>query len=259
MAEIVVQLSSSDARLLTVPDTVTIPTGSKSIQFPIQTVAQNIIGPPAFISGSATITARYAGATKEAAVTVAAPSVSKLSVAPGDVICGNPAIGTVTLDMPPLDYAAEVIVTTSGPNADLVQPQSPVTISKNADSPSKTFAITTTDLTTAFFTPKRVLLSASVGTQGKTKTFTVNIVTPTVKELTIVPDTVPLGGSCSAIVTLDRAAKFDIHVEMVWSGGWWTQTPSTVNIPAGKTTSEPSDFLITPHRRSGRSAQRKPG
>jgi hypothetical protein len=184
------------------------------------------------------------GSTVEVLAQAPEPLVSEFSLVPNDVICGQSATGVVTLDPPSLDGPVEVIVVSSGPNAGLVQFESPIKFIQN-QSQSKPFSIRTTDLATPF-NKKPVTLTASADDHGLAKSVTLNIVTPTVADLEFQPtDTVPLGGTCTAVVTLDRVAKFAIQVNMTWSGGWWTPTPQTVTIPAGAIASDPSDFMIS--------------
>ena len=162
------------------------------------------------------------------------PVVSKFSVAPSDVICGNAASAIVTLDPYSVQGPAEVVLTSGGPNKELVQIASPVTVAKGRPQ-SEPFPIKTTNLTTAFFEPKPVTLTARVGAQGQAKSVTLNIVTPTVSNLRFVPNPAPLGSTCKGVLTLDRAALFPIQVELSWAGGWLTSATTTVSFNAGET------------------------
>ena len=228
MAEIVVQLSSGD--LLTVPATVTIPLGSQSRSFSVHSIAQSL----PFNSKSAQITATYANKTISATLTVISPQVASLRVTPGDIICGNGASGTVTLNSPSLKGPATVAITSSDP--DLQVPPT-VLIAENMPS-SSPFAITTSNITAGFL-PRKVTTTAALG--GKTVSFVVHIVSPTVASLTLSPDSVACGSSCTGVVTLDRVSFLgNVVVDLTWQPNSFPGIiPSQVTIPPGSISSEP--------------------
>lgn len=86
----IVQIASSNAPVAAVPaSSITIPKGAKSASFTITTVST-------VSTETATISATL-GVTKTATLTVKAPALKTLTVAPTQVTGGNPVTGTVTL------------------------------------------------------------------------------------------------------------------------------------------------------------------
>jgi len=92
----VVNLSSSNTNVATVPSTVTVPAGATSANFTISTRAVSS-------ATSVTITASAGGVSRSATLTVnPSPSVTlqSLTISPTSVVGGNSATGTVTLSGP---------------------------------------------------------------------------------------------------------------------------------------------------------------
>ena len=96
VGEVVIQLTSSNPAVATVPPTVTIPAGLSSAT--VTVTAPPIAGPfePIFVP----VTATYAGKSLTMTVEVVAPAVTGVTISPQSVACGNGATGTVTLSPP---------------------------------------------------------------------------------------------------------------------------------------------------------------
>jgi hypothetical protein len=208
MAEVVVQLSSADETLLTVQSTATIPPGASAVTVPVQATAQAL----PFSTKATTISATYAGNTVSSRITIVSPSVLALTITSSNIICGDSAIGTITLNAPSLKGVAEVSVASSDPS--VLQVLSPVTFGENAV--VNTFPINTSNIHVPFV-PVPVTVTAQLG--GTTVVpFVVNVVSPTVADLQISPSgPIACGSTCTGTITLDRASfDGDVLVDMFW-------------------------------------------
>jgi hypothetical protein len=127
-----VSLGSSVPSAASVPANVTVSAGSTSAVFTITTN-------PVAGSTPVTISALYSGATKTAALTVAASGVSALSVSPTSVFGGILSQGTVTLSGPAPSGGTAISLSSDTPSAASV----PANVTVPAGSTSAVFTITT--------------------------------------------------------------------------------------------------------------------
>ncbi len=151
-ADTVVDLSSDAPLSLSVPSTVTVPSGSKSALF--DATAMDVPAP----SVTVTATLGSSQATDSASVsgTSPNPAVSDLSLAPSNLTAGNSAIGTVTLDCEA--PSGGMVVNLS---SDLAGVTVPTTVTVPQNQLSTTFRVDT--LGTAHGTAN---ISADTGTGG---------------------------------------------------------------------------------------------
>ncbi|MGE0482119.1 MAG: S8 family serine peptidase [Phycisphaerae bacterium] len=133
---LVIGLSSSGAAA-TVPASVTVPAGDVEANFVVQAARRAN-------TASATITASLGASTRDATLTVLAPTLNDLSVAPKRVMGGAPVVATVQLVGLPTASGRTVTLASSAPSVASV-PDS-VVVPSNTD--SVTFNITTTRQTT---------------------------------------------------------------------------------------------------------------
>jgi hypothetical protein len=170
----VVNLSSADPTVATVPASVTVPAGATSTTF---SVATNTVSASqaVFISGTA------GGVTQSAQLTVnpstppppppppPAPAVSAVGLNPSTVTGGTNSTGTVTLSS--AAPAGGLAVTLSSNNAAAAVPAS-VTVAAGAT--TATFTVTTTSVTAT----QSPVISATGGGASRTATLTVNAPAP---------------------------------------------------------------------------------
>ena len=157
----VVSLSTSDSTLLSVAPSVTVPAGSYSAAFTVNTT-------PVSSSTMATITGSYGGAAQNASITVLSPTAPFLSLNPTTVTGGTSSQGTVTLSSPAPSGGTVVTLSSSNPAVVSVPPT--VTVAFN--STSATFTVNTNAVTTE----TTVTLSAMFGTATKTAILAVQAV-----------------------------------------------------------------------------------
>jgi hypothetical protein len=222
-SDVSIALTSSDASLVTVPPSVTVPAGSTSATF-------DVSSSPLFTSASVEIRAVLGDATRKASLLLhAQTSVSNLLAGPA-VVGGNPAVGTVSLTRAPgSTEAVEVALASSNP----VVASVPASVTIPANASSAVFAITTTVVDTV--TP--VSISA---TYQKTAaaTITVNPSPALLASLTLNPLTIDAGASATATVTLTAGAPAGgstISLSSVQQPTGFATLPSSVTIPQGAT------------------------
>jgi hypothetical protein len=167
----VVNLSSADTAVATVPASVTVPAGATSTTFSVATSTVSA-SQAIFISGTA------GGVTQSAQLTVnpstpppppPAPAVSALGLNPSTVTGGSSSTGTVTLSS--AAPAGGLAVSLSSNNAAAAVPAS-VTVAAGAT--TATFAVTTTSVTAT----QSPVISATGGGATRTATLTVNATAP---------------------------------------------------------------------------------
>jgi hypothetical protein len=141
-ADTVVDLSSDNLGSLTVPSTVTVPSGSRSALFGVTTTST-----PGSATVTATLNASSAFATSSVSATSPTPAVATLTLQTNDVSVGTPVQGTVTLDCEALTGGTLVDVESDLPGVDV---QGPVVVPQ--DQLSTTFTITTSVSGTATIT-----------------------------------------------------------------------------------------------------------
>ena len=154
----VVDLSSSDISIATVPSSVTVPANSTSATFTVNTTSVTATT-PVTISGS------YNGQTQSATLTVSR-IVPSLTLNPTTVAGGGSSQGTVTLSAAAPSMGAVVSLSSSNPSVAAV----PASVTIPAGSTSQTFTVTTSSVAA----PTSVTLSASYSGSTATTTLTVD-------------------------------------------------------------------------------------
>jgi sugar lactone lactonase YvrE len=227
-----VSLSSSNPNA-TVPATVTVPQGSSSATFPVNT--SSVTSP-----SSGNITATSAN-SMSAPVTVnpsgnsGAPgtgTISGLSINPPTVTGGQPASGTVTLASPAGAGGVSVGLSSSNPSATV-----PATVNVPQGSTSATFPVTTSPVTSptsgnitatsanSMSAPVTVNPSGNSGSPG----------TGTISGISVNPPTITGGQSASGTVTLASPAGAGGVLVGLSSSNPNATVPATVNVPQGST------------------------
>ncbi len=209
-----------------VPPSVTIAAGTRSSRFKITTAATSKAAQPV-------ITAFYNGASKTAVLIVhPGAALSAVSTRPGSVIAGGSATGAVTLNMPAPAGGMVIALWTSG---------SPAFVSKKsvtvpAGATTATFPITTSYTSSA----AQPVITAFY--RGATTTTTLTV-TPALGLASVnAPNSVAAGSPLVGSVSLNAPAPAAGVVVSLWTSGSPAFVPSTVKIPAGKTS---ADFKIT--------------
>jgi hypothetical protein len=228
----VVSLASNTPSAASVPSTVTVPAGTTSRTFTVTTTAVTASTP-------VTITATGGGVARSAVLTVtgstaAAPTLSRLSLNPTTVVEGSTSAGTVTLTGPA--PAGGLIVSLSSGNATAASVPSSVTVPAGATSATFTVRSLSTASTSG------AVITASAGGVSRTATLTVNDSTPTLNNLSIVPNSVTGGSSTTGTVTLTAPATAGGIVVSLSSDQPFAAVPASVTVAAGN---ETASFTIT--------------
>jgi len=202
-----VTLGSSNATVVGVPASVTVPAGATSASFTITTTTVTA-------STAVTVSGAFGGASRSAVLIVtpvpAAPSVSSVTVTPASVVGGTGATGTVTLTA--AAPTAGAIVALSSSNATVASVPASVTVAAGALSAS--FAIGTTSVTAS--TP--VTITGVFGGATRTATLSVNAPAP--------PPPPPPPPAQSATVTVTATGR---------SGERVTSSPAGISVAVGST------------------------
>ena len=185
----VVSLSTSDSTLLSVAPSITVPAGSYSAAFTVNTT-------PVSSSTMATITGSYGGAPQNASITVEPAMLSALSLNPTTVTGGTSSQGTLTLSSPA--PSGGTVVTLSSSNPSIVSLPSSVTVP--AGSSGTTFLVTTTPVSLS----AAVTITGSYG--GATQDVSITVQPPSLSGLALNPATVTGGTASQGTVTLSSPA-----------------------------------------------------
>lgn len=153
-----IQLFSTNVAA-SVPTSVVVPGGSKTVTFPVTTVA-------VAVNTSASIATKYLGTIKSAVLTVAAPTVSTLTLAPSSLTGG--ATSKLTIKLSGKAATGGVVVALTSSNTVIAQLPTSVTIPAGSDTVDVT--ITTAPVAAT----ANVTLTAKTGTVSKTAVLTVN-------------------------------------------------------------------------------------
>ncbi len=207
----VVSLTSNNPAA-TVPASVTVPSGSTSATFTVNTNTVAITTP-------VSISASYSGTGQSGTLTVSPQSVSSLILAPSSGVGGTSSTATVTLAAPA--PAGGAVVTLSSSNT--AAAQVPVSVTVAANAAAATFTVTTTPV--AADTP--VTISA---TYGNTQTASFTVIAPpthsisgTISGAGGAGATVGLSGTSTATTTADSGGNYSFSG---LSNGSYTVTPS---------------------------------
>jgi len=226
----VINLSSSDTTVATVPATVTIPEGATTADFTINTNAVST-------STDVTISASYEGVTKEATLTVnPALSVASVTLDPAVVAGGAGSTGTVTLTIAPSENTT-VTLQSSHPAASV-----PASVTVLAGSTSANFPINTVAVTST----QSPVITATLSGSSRTATLTVH---PPIKKVSVSPADVP--GGCKKVtgkVILNGKASAPLTIDLSETHPAASLAQSSIIIPAGatsKTFTLNTDFVAT--------------
>jgi hypothetical protein len=239
VGEVVIQLTSSDPAVATVPPTVTIPGGSSSATVPV--TAQPIAGPfdPKFVA----VTATYAGKSLTMTVEVVPPAVTSVTISPQSVVCGNGATGTVTLSQPSLLGPVVADLVSAAPGFATVKPG--VTVPVNQ--PQADFPISTPSIAIPFPTAHADIVASYAGTWAEaTLTVQPSVIAGIISSLTLHPATVVGGAPSRGTVRLEQAVPTDTlvglaalsggaHLPIPGSGSDVASVPPSITIRAGQT------------------------
>jgi hypothetical protein len=224
----VVNLSSSNAAVASVPVSVTVAAGARTATFTV--TAGSVVA-----NTNATITASTNGSTGTATITVTPPAavLSTLTTVVTAVTGGVPVTGTVILTSAAPTGGAVVTLASSSTTIGTV----PASVTVAAGATSATFTITTSAVTTA----SSLTITATRNGVSKTATITVNPVR-VVSTLTLNPTSVRGGTNSTGTVTLTGIATEAVVVTLTSGTTAAARVPTSVTVPAGSTT---ATFIIT--------------
>ena len=214
---LVVSLASNKADVV-VPTTVTIPAGSTTVSFAVQTskVSSDV---------TASVTATLNGNTRTTQVRVVSHQLATLAVTPSSVSGGTSFTGRVTLQQAAPAGGIVVSLASSDPAISL-----PVNLTIDAGKTTATFAGTTVAVTAT----KNVTITASLN--GNSVTDTLRVVQPGVKSISLSPSTVTGGTGSQLTITLDAPAPADGWVVNLASSDASATIATTAMVAAGQTT-----------------------
>ena len=217
-----VQVTSSNPQVASVPAFATIPASTEVSSFVITTsavTARTVV--------TITVTGGGVSRTADLVVHPSLPALAGYTVSPTTVQGGTSANGTVTLDSPAPTGGLSVSLSSNLPGSASV----PASVTLPAGATSASFTVTTfpVDNTT-------VTLTASL---GSTTLFTALSITAapslTLTSLTLSPTTVVGGASSTGTVTLSAAAPSGGAVVSLSDNSAAASEPASVTVPAGST------------------------
>jgi hypothetical protein len=222
----VVSITNDNPSLVTTPLNVTVAAGQSSATFPIRTQQTGL-------TTAVTITAAYAGATRSATLTVAAPSngaaVAAVTLTPSTVVGGSTQAvrAQVTLNQPAPPEGATVTLSSSDPA--VVRLPASLNIAPGVSSGFVDFTAA------AVGTATQVTVGAAYGGSTQTAVLTVNPApTPavTLTGVTLNPTSVTGGAASQGTVTLSGPAQSPTVVDLSSSSAV-AGVPVSVTVPAG--------------------------
>lgn len=223
----VVPLTNSNPGAVTVPASVTVPSGSTLGIFNITTLAVTS-------TQTATITATLGG-TETATLTVNPASgltVSSLVFSASPVLGGQPSMGTLTLSGPAPPAGSTVTLASSDPAVTV-----PASVMVLAGTSSATFTATTSVVAMQV----TATITATINAMMQTAMLVV-VPSPAVASLVLNPTSVAGGNSSQATVTLSAAAPSGGTIVMLSSSDPSVQLAPSVTVAAGATT---ATFTVT--------------
>jgi len=229
----VIELSSANAAVASVPTSVTIPANAKTS--PAFTITAGFVTSPTPV----VITAGYSGSTVTATLTVNPVTVASVNLSPSAVIGGKPpsqSSNTVTLNAPAPPGGGTVALSSS--NSALASVPATVVVPAGG-SISPSFTITTTPVAA----PTSATISATYNGVTQSAVLTINPAAP--KSVMLSATTVAGGNSLPSnrvILNGPAPAAGDV-ISLSSSNPAIAAVPSTVTVPAGVSTSHP--FTIT--------------
>lgn len=214
---LVVQLSSNDPAAV-VPPTVTVPAGSATVGFNVQTSSVAADRP-------VVITAAYNGGTATANLTLAKMAVASVTLSPASVKGGSPSTGTVALNTLAPAGGQVVLLSSSRPSATV-----PASVTVPAGSQTAAFPITTTGVSV------QVLATIVARANGSTRFSVLTVDPPLLVSLALSPASVTGGAASTGTVTLDVPAGPGGFTVNLSSNRSAVTVPATVLVPEGSLT-----------------------
>jgi trimeric autotransporter adhesin len=207
---------SGDTGLVTMPATVTVPTGALGATFTVTTQ------PVASLS-TAAVTATY-DVTRNTTLTITnAPSVSSVALDSPTVTGGSGTSGTVTLDGPAVLGGMTVILSSNNSSATV-----PPSVTVAAGATTATFPVNTTAVGST-------TTAAIRATLGVTQAASLTINPPAVSSLNLNPSTVTGGLGSIGTVTLNDPAPAGGAIVALLSDNATATVPASVTVTAGAT------------------------
>lgn len=221
-------LSSSNAGVAAVPNSVSVGAGLTSAVFEVTTTAVPAIT-------TAVITAAYGGRNATAELTIDPPSLSALALDPATVISGASSVGTVTLTGVAPAGGAVVALASSDASAALT----PANVTVQPGVSSATFTV----LTSATAAAGTVTISAAYGGGSASAALTIQRPAPKLAGISLTPANIVGGNVAGGSVTLTAAApQGGAIVALSSSDASVAAVPSSITIRAGLTS---ATFSVT--------------
>ncbi|MDR3687834.1 MAG: hypothetical protein P4L46_00545 [Fimbriimonas sp.] len=212
-----VTLASSNQAAVTTPQSVTVPAGSKSVQFAVTTVQNSTPYGP-------TISATFGGITKSASLSVIPEQVTGLSLDPASITSGKMTSGTVSISQTAGPSGIKVHLTASG--TDVVTPLEAVV---QSGATSATFNIGTVPVKLS------ETLNVTAANGASTKSAALTLVPAKLSGITATPASLVGGNPSSITLTLDGPAPAGGLSVSLFADNQAVSAPATVTVPAGKT------------------------
>ena len=212
----VVSLSSSSV-VATVPATVTIASGSTTASFTVDTAA-------VAADTSITISAVLAGDTVTDTLTVKAPTIQSVVVAPATVTGGTSSGGTITLSSPAPAGGREVQLSSNN-----VAAQVPASVTVLAGQTTAVFAIQTSTVNLD------TVVTITGSSFGSSASGTLTVESPIATTISFSPASVVGGVSSTGTITLSGPAPSTGLQVALLSDKAFVTVPATITVPAGAT------------------------
>jgi hypothetical protein len=210
-------LTSGNPALAVVPPTVTVPQFGPNVGF-------NITTTPVTTNTNVAINARYRGIVLQSTLTIAAPLVTEVTIAPNSVFGGVNTVGTVKISGK-APVGGKVVSLGSDLTSAATVPAS-TTIAAGVS--AKTFIITTLPVSAN----KGVVISATTGIVTKTAFMAVNAAW--LINLGVSPASVTGGSGATVTATLNgKAPTAGYSVQLVSGAPAVVITPSSLAVPSG--------------------------
>jgi hypothetical protein len=223
-AGVVVQLSTGNASVATVPSTVTVPSGATTANFTVTSLGVSSVTTVAITAASNT--------TASAILTVNPPTLTGISISPQSIVGGNTATGTVTLSG---------VAPSSGISVALQNSSSSVSVPSSVAVPSGSSSATFTLSSSGVSSSTAVTVTATLN--GSSRNASITIVPASVQSLSLSPTTVTGGTSSTGSITLNgKAPPGGFVVSLRSSQTSAAQVPGSVTVGAGATI---ANFTVT--------------
>lgn len=217
-----VSLLSSNTAVITVADSVVIPEGASSVNFPL--TVSSVSAPR-----QVTISATAAGINKAAEITVS-PWLSALQFTPTSVSGGDVTVGTVKLATPAPSSGLILTLTSSDPTVTFPDGNTVTVPSGAVLSPS--FRVQTPAVTTA----KVVTIGVTYAGERRSLSLYISPTGPKLRILSISPSVVLGGRVAVGIVTLDRPAPAGgVFVSLATNVSSILLPSPYIRVPVGRT------------------------